>query len=112
MRLSSVRNVHLDSLKDGTAFPDVGRQTCFPCDPQTAAATRHGAGGRSLESHVYSLRQDDAVFKLAVAELADTGLEESAVTSRAIEMLSDDRLQQYDFKVDAIRDAEQVSPAE
>jgi hypothetical protein len=52
------------------------------------------------------------VFKLTIAELADTGLEGSAVIARAIKMISDDRQQRY-FKVDdAFGDAEQGSPAE
>jgi hypothetical protein len=52
------------------------------------------------------------VFKLTVAELADTGLEGSAVIDPAIKILSADRQQRY-FKVDdAFGDAEQGSPAE
>ena len=52
------------------------------------------------------------MFKLIVAELADTSLEESAVIDRA-KLRSFNRLQQDYFNVDdAIRDAEQGSPAE
>jgi hypothetical protein len=52
------------------------------------------------------------VFKLTVAELADTGLGESAVIEPAIEKISDDRLDRRYFNVeDAIRDAAQGSPA-
>jgi hypothetical protein len=66
-----------------------------------------------LKAHVYSAQQDDAVFKLTVAELADTGLEGSAVIDRAIKMIPADRRQQRYFKVDDVfSDAEQGSPAE
>jgi hypothetical protein len=52
------------------------------------------------------------VFKLTVAELADTGLEESAGIDRA-KLRSFNRLQQYYLNVDdAIRGAEEGSPAE
>jgi hypothetical protein len=57
-------------------------------------------------------QQDDAVFKLTVAELANTGLEGSAVIGRAIKMISADRQQRYLKVDDAFGDAEQGSPAE
>jgi hypothetical protein len=44
---------------------------------------------RSVEAHVYSVRQDNAVFKVTVAEIADAGLEESAVTDHAIKTMSE-----------------------
>lgn len=53
------------------------------------------------------------MFKMTVAEVADTGLEGGAVIDLAIKMPSADRLQQHYINVDgAIRDAEQGSPAE
>jgi hypothetical protein len=84
---------------------DVGWQICFPSDRDHDQVT----GGRS----VYRSIREDAVFNLTVAELADTGLGESAVIERAIKKISDDRLHRRYFNVeDAIRDAEQGSPAE
>jgi hypothetical protein len=60
-----------------------------------------------------TLRDANSPIKLRVAELADTGLEESAALDRAIKMMSDDRRQQRNFNVsDAICDAERGSPAE
>jgi hypothetical protein len=52
------------------------------------------------------------VFKLTVAELADTGLAGSAAIGRAIEMISADRQQRYLKVNDTFGDAEQGSPAE
>jgi hypothetical protein len=53
------------------------------------------------------------VFKLTVAEVADTGLEGSALIDRAIKVISADRLQQRYVKVDdAFGDAEHGRAAE
>ena len=53
------------------------------------------------------------MFKMTLAELVDTGQGESAVIDLAIKMTSDDRIQERYFNIDdAIRDAEQGSPAE
>jgi hypothetical protein len=69
-------------------YPDQFFAIAFPSDPQTEATTYQIADGRSVEAHVYSVHQDDAVFKVTVAEVADTGLEESAVIDHAIKMMS------------------------
>jgi hypothetical protein len=60
----------------------------FPADPQVETTTYQLADGRSVPAHVYSVRQNDGVFKVTVAELAGTGLEESAVIDHAIKTLS------------------------
>jgi hypothetical protein len=60
----------------------------FPGDPQTETTTYQAADGRQVEAHVYVVRQDNAVFKVTVAELADTGLEESVVIDHAIKTMS------------------------
>jgi hypothetical protein len=89
-------------------FDPVGLRVWHRRDEGT---THKVAEGRSVEAHVYSVQQDDAVFKLTVAELADTGLGESAVIVRAIKKISDDRLHRRYFNVDdGSRDAEQGSP--
>jgi hypothetical protein len=44
---------------------------------------------RSVEAHVYSVHQDNAEFKMTVAELKDTSLEESAVIDHAIKMMTE-----------------------
>lgn len=69
-------------------YPDQFFTVAFPGDPQTQTTTYQVADNRSVEAHVYSVRQDNALFKVTVAELADTGLEESAVIDHAIKMMS------------------------
>jgi hypothetical protein len=61
----------------------------FPAAPQTETTTYRLADGRTVEAHVYSVRQNDSVLRVTVAELANTGLEESAVIDHAIRMVSD-----------------------
>jgi hypothetical protein len=70
-------------------YPDQFFTVAFPGDPRTEITTYQVADDRSVKANVYSLRQDNALFKVTVAELADTGLEESAVIGHAIKMMSD-----------------------
>jgi hypothetical protein len=71
------------------SYPDYSFRVSFPAAPQIETATYQVADDRSVEAHVYSVRQDNAEFKVTVAELADTGLEESAVIDQAIKTLSE-----------------------
>ncbi len=71
------------------SYPDQFFTVAFPGDPQMETTTYQAADNRPVEAHVYSVRQDNAVFKVTVAELADTGLEESAVIDHAIKMMSE-----------------------
>src|SRR5260221_7326397 len=71
------------------SYPDQFFTVAFPGDPQMETTTYQVADNRSVEAHVYSVHQDDAVFKVTVGELADTGLEESAVIDHAIKMMSE-----------------------
>jgi hypothetical protein len=68
--------------------PDYAFTVNFPADPQIETTTYQLADGRSVPAHVYSVRQNDGVFKVTVAELAGTGLEEGAVIDHAIKTLS------------------------
>jgi hypothetical protein len=71
------------------SYPAYSFTVAFPADPQIETTTYQVAGSRSVEAHVYSVRQNDSVLKVTVAELANTGLEESAVIDHAIKMLSE-----------------------
>jgi hypothetical protein len=70
-------------------YPDQFFAVAFPGDPQAETTTYQVADDRSVEAHVYSVHQDNAVFKMTVAEIADTGLEESAVIDHAIKTMSE-----------------------
>jgi hypothetical protein len=70
------------------SYPDYSFTVAFPADPQIETTTYQVADGRSVRAHVYTVRQNNSVLKVTVAELANTGLEENAVIGHAIKTLS------------------------
>ena len=70
-------------------YPDQFFAVAFPGDPEMEITTYQVADDRSVEARVYSVRQDNAVFKMTVAEIANAGLEESAVIDHAIKLMSE-----------------------
>jgi hypothetical protein len=70
------------------SYPDYSFTVAFPADPQIETTTYQVADNRQVQAHVYSVRQNNIVFKVTVAELANTGLNESAVIDHAIKTLS------------------------
>jgi hypothetical protein len=71
------------------SYPDQFFSVAFPADPQMETTTYQVADNRSVEARLYSVHQDNAVFKVTVAELADTDLTESAVIDHAIKTMSE-----------------------
>jgi len=71
------------------SYPDYSFRVAFPANPQIEITTYPIVDSRSVEAHVYSVRQDNGVLKLTVAELADTGLDERVVIDHAIKTLSE-----------------------
>jgi hypothetical protein len=70
------------------AYPDYAFSVAFPANPQVETTTYHVADNRSVPARLYSVRQGNVVFKMTVAELEGTNLEESAVIDHAIRTLS------------------------
>jgi hypothetical protein len=70
------------------SYPDYSFTVAFPADPQIETTTYQVADGRSVRARVYTVRQNNSVLKVTVAELANTGLDESAVIGHAIKTLS------------------------
>jgi hypothetical protein len=70
------------------AYPDYAFAVAFPADPQIETTTYHAAEGRSVQARVYSVRQNNIIFKMTVADLAGANLQESAVIDHAIKTLS------------------------
>jgi hypothetical protein len=60
----------------------------FPGDPTITTTTYQAADGRPVEARVYSVVEDNAVFKVTVAAIADPALDEKAVIDHAIESLA------------------------
>jgi hypothetical protein len=71
------------------SYPDYSITVVFPAESQIETTAYPAADGRSVEAHVFSVRQNDDVFKVTVAELANIGLDESTAIDHAIEMLSE-----------------------
>jgi hypothetical protein len=68
--------------------PDYAFTVSFPGEPKVETTTYQAADGHAVPARVYSVAQDNGVFKMTVADLAETGLEESAVIDHAIQALS------------------------
>jgi hypothetical protein len=70
------------------SYPEYAISVAFPANPQLETTTYQIADGRSIPARVYSVRQANVVFRMMVAELKGTNLEESAVLVHAISTLS------------------------
>src|SRR5215470_13007233 len=70
------------------SYPEYAISVAFPTNPKIETATYEVADGRSVPARVYSVRQDKGEFKMTVADLANTGLDENAVIDHAIKILS------------------------
>jgi hypothetical protein len=70
------------------SYPKYAFAVVFPAKPQVEETTYQVADNRMVPAQVYSVRQGDVIFKMTVAELAGTNLEESAIIDHAIKTLS------------------------
>jgi hypothetical protein len=71
------------------SYADYAFSVAFPAKPQIETTTHQVANGRSVAARVYSVRQNNVVFKMTVADLVGTNLEEPAVIDYAIKALSE-----------------------
>src|SRR5438552_10684534 len=78
-------------------YPDYSFSVSFPANPIIETTTYQVADGRSVPARVYSARQNNGVFKVTVADLANSGLQENAVIDHAVKMLSQDNEVKVDF---------------
>jgi hypothetical protein len=60
----------------------------FPVPPRIESTTYRLADGRCLSARVYSVNRNDGAFKVTVADLANTNLDEAAVIDHAVRTLS------------------------
>lgn len=70
------------------SYPDLSFSVSFPADPKVETTTYQAANGRPVEAHVYSVTLDNNIFKMTVADMRETGLEENAVIDHAVKTLS------------------------
>jgi hypothetical protein len=71
------------------SYPDDFFSVVFPAAPKVENTIYQAAYDRSVRARAYSVSQSSALFKVTVAELANTGLDENAVVDHAIRMLSE-----------------------
>jgi hypothetical protein len=70
------------------AYPDHAFTVAFPANPRVETTTYQLADDRTVPAHVYSVRENDGVFAVTVAEIGNAGLDENAVIDSAIKRLS------------------------
>ena len=69
-------------------YPDYSFSVSFPSQPKVETTTYQAANGRPVEARVYSVTLDSNVFKMTIADMRETGLEENAVIDHAVKTLS------------------------
>jgi hypothetical protein len=70
------------------SYPEHAFSVTFPADPKIETTTHEVADGRLVPARVYSVREDKGEFKMTVADLANTALDEKAVIDHAIKIVS------------------------
>ncbi len=70
------------------SYPEYAFSVAFPANPKIETTTYEVADGRSVPARVYSAHQDKSQFKMTVADLASTALDEKAVIDHAVKTLS------------------------
>ena len=70
------------------SYPGEAFTVSFPAPPEIEATTYQAADGRSVPARVYSVAQDNGVFKMTIADLSDSPMAESQVIDHAIATLS------------------------
>src|SRR5215471_17225432 len=69
-------------------YPEYAFSVVFPTNPKVETIPYEVADGRMAPARVYSARQDKAEFRMTIADLANTGLDEKAVIDHAVKRLS------------------------
>ena len=70
------------------SYPEDAFTISFPAPPKVETKTYQAADGRAVPAKILSVAQDNGVFKMTIADLSDTGLEENTVIDHAIQALS------------------------
>jgi hypothetical protein len=70
------------------SYPEDSFTVSFPGPPKVETTTQEGPDGHSANARIYSVQQDHAVFRIAIVDLSEAGLDETAVTDYAVKTLS------------------------
>jgi hypothetical protein len=70
------------------AYPQYSFAVSFPAEPKIETTTYKTAEGDSVEARVYSVAQDNSLFKMTIADLSELKTEEGTVIDHAIKTLA------------------------
>lgn len=69
-------------------YPDYAFAVMLPVAPKAEAATYQPVEGRSVPARIWSVDAGSAQFKITVADIANSGLQENAIIDHAMKALS------------------------
>jgi hypothetical protein len=78
------------------SFPTYSFAVAFPVDPKIETTTYQAADNRTVEAHVYSVRQGNSELRMTVVELAGAPVEDTGAIEHAVTALT----QGHDVKLD------------
>jgi len=78
-------------------YPEFGFSVSFPIAPQIERTTYPVADGRSVPARIYSVRQNNALFEVTVADLANSGLAEKTIIEHAVKLAAQGGEVKVDF---------------
>jgi hypothetical protein len=70
------------------SYPAYAFTVSFPAEPTVETTIYQAADGSTAPARVYSVRNDNGLFKMTVVDLANAGLDETAVIDHAIKTLT------------------------
>ena len=70
------------------SYPAYAFTVSFPAEPTVESTTYQAANGQPAPARIYSVANGSGVFKMTVVELANAGLDETAVIGHAVKTLS------------------------
>lgn len=69
-------------------YPDQQFAVSFPAEPAVATASFKTASGATVPETIYSVQQDTGVFRLAVVDFTNAGIERNAAIDQAVMALT------------------------
>ena len=65
-------------------YPNQQFAVSFPAEPTVTTASFHTANGATVPETIYSVQQDTGVFRLAVIDFANAGIDRNAAIDQAV----------------------------
>jgi hypothetical protein len=80
------------------SYADYAFSVAFPVTPKIEAAAYQISDGHTVDARVYSVTQEHAVFKMTIADMSGSAIEESALIDYAVKTLSNGREIKLDIR--------------